>query len=190
MRTLDACTEEVFRRSEIKIKKRQKHKRIFLCCIPLLLSICAVLIGNIPPERSTDGATGGIGGVPERGSASTVLHCFEIKTKETQYVITDTDTIDLILGILETPGMTESQTEQNSENLSPPAQYGDGGLKASGSEQYQLTYRSMDGQTHCYTLTGDLLTYTRDGSTKQLSGDALLTLLQVLEILHDQEELP
>lgn len=197
MRTLEECTAEVFRRSEIKIKKRKDRKRVLLCCIPLLLCICTLLLWPEFPERSADGGIWEFGGVPERGSSgSTALHCFVVKTADMQYMITDANTVDLILGILDAPNATENQTEQNfntpTEEISPPAGptlYA-GGPKGNGSAQYDLTYRSTDGQTRSYTLTDDTLICSWDGSSKQLTGDALLALLQALESSQQQEDQP
>ena len=189
MRTLEECTAEVFRRSEIKLKKRKIRSRALLCCIPLLLCATGLLFWRISPERSTDGAIE-VSGVPERGSAPNASHCFEIITGDTQYVITDTFTVDLILDILDTPPMPESQTEHTSDNfnmptedIDPPAApplYTGGDLKGNNIEEYTLTFRAKDGQTRSYTLLGKTVVYHQDGSTRILTYEAHLQLLQLL----------
>lgn len=54
MKNLDAYKAEIFRRSEVKIKKRrQNRKRLLLCCIPVCL--CAV-IGTVVLLQNGDNA--------------------------------------------------------------------------------------------------------------------------------------
>lgn len=183
MRTIDECSAEIFRRSKLKIQKQKRNKRILLCCTPLLLCVCSLVAWKAFPGETTDGGVTEVGGTIERGSASTALHYFEIKTDTASYQIADEATVNLILNILDNTDSTDDITAPT-EEIAPPAHstiYGTGNLKGNTDTEYQLTYYSKSGQCQTYTVIGATVINCANGNACILTPSERLQLFHALE---------
>lgn len=185
MRTIEECTEEIFRRSKIKIRNKKRKNRIIQCCMPVVFCICSLAIWKaLPPGGSTNGDVLGFDGTAEVGSTSTALHYFEVKSDNEHFYITDNQSVSLILNILEDSELVEYSSSPT-EEITPPTQsatYGTGTDKLSPATNYLLTYYTTDGNIISYTNNGNLLINNSNGHVQILDELELSQLLKALGI--------
>ena len=186
MRSLEQCKAEVFRRSEQKIKHRQKiQKTILTCCIPLVLCVVTVLGWHSMTGKSKD-HTPEADAVIVDGAAGTVSDTLQIRSENQSYTISDSKKITQILYLLETPTTPEA-TPENFSNSSDFA-YGStepelqtGTILEDNTEEIQLIFTTANGSVTQYSLKNHTLTELSTGNIRTLTDQQLEQLTQLLE---------
>lgn len=183
MRKLDECKAEVFRRSEGRIEKRKKRKKMFLfCCGPLVLCVAVLAVLMLPGKMDyapSDGKTemagsqtGGTTAVEIRGN-----HLLSVYSD----LITDPARVqqicDTIRGYTAKGSVDETMTDATdgaNGALPPPAAppFLEGG--------YTVTFL---GTGEIYIIRGNQLTNKQTGQTVELSDSQLSQLKKLLGLI-------
>lgn len=172
MRSLDECRAEVFRRSEKRIEKRQKRRKMLLtCCVPLVLCVTLLAVCTLPDKKDTasgavpemmGGVNGGVSSVEIRGTGVLSLY---------SHRITEPLQVEEIYDYLQDFG-TKGDTGGTLDGMPlPPSAppFLEGG--------YTITF-SNTGEV--YTLSGNELTDEQTGQTVELSDSQLARLKELI----------
>lgn len=178
MREINECTAEVFRRSEKRIKERKRNRnRILMCCIPFLICItvfsATILPAMMPASNKDSAAEENMQISDADGSAGSTACSYvsvEVKSKDTEHskLITDKLNVDqLYFSILDA-------TEINADVGESPDDDGndfENKESASGTVNYEFTFKTAEGDASTYRLAGNILFCVETEQTIYLSDE-------------------
>ena len=190
MRDLNECTEEVFRRSEKKIKERRKKRnRILALCIPLCLivTVCSVMI--LPSMRTKSDNSEMVGESSGNGSPFYSYTAVEIQniglSPEHYEKVTDKVTVTNLFNSIhslfaDVDGKVPNGSEifeavESDENYGQPE-------ASSKSKGYTIIFTTDDGSQSVYNLSENTLLNVNTNETAVLSDAQVEELLVVFGI--------
>lgn len=207
MRSLQECQAEIFRRSNLRIRRRRQ--RILATCIPLALCVTVGAVALWPSEEKA-GDVALMAGLPVETAVSMEYSLAEVQVSGSGVALcyTEPETAARILAIIEDSPKYQTYSYAQDEPEVTPETYGEvsngtnidrhwvvggmgddsngtGATMASPEAEapaYTLTFVYRDGSTQIYTLSGYQLKDTATDQIRYLSpedADALEKLLQL-----------
>ena len=182
MKSLEECRAEIFRRSEIRIKKRRQTVRgtlgVCLSAVCLLTASVVLLRSPLVKDRG-DGGVIGVLGAPTCGeNAGGTLKVFcRIENVENgnAVIMTESTEAEQLKKLIEAylsspvPEMASGQGNIISQGTSE------------GTAQYRFVFYNPLSEAEVYMLCGNILTYKGSSYSVELNAAQLAELLKVAE---------
>lgn len=201
MRELNECTQEVFRRSEKRIKeRRRKRGRVLALCIPVCLIIpvlSAMIFPGVMPVLETEGfaqadgeMNGNAPGLPACPYTAVEIQNSGLSPGEHYETVTDQPVVAEMCQAIHSLFAEAAGNDQDSDGNLPPSEIFpaaedvncDQTGSTSRSKVYTITFTAEEGSQTVYILSENTLMDVNGNKTISLSSVQLAGLMAVLGI--------
>lgn len=180
MKTIDEYTAEVFRRSEIKVKRRRKAiKKTVLCLIPVIICFSFAVFASLPLIQPAKSSEPEMGLADNQESAEISYSSLEIIKNGFTESIAGKEKTDRAFSIIE--GMFGSDALAGESFVSSGA---------GGQTEDEIVFVFTNKETGAeekYTLQGSILTRESDGAKTTISADEKQELESVCVNLKEEQ---
>lgn len=176
MRTLDECRAEIFRLGEIKIKRKNKNRKMLLSIFVPFIACVIIVGGAILPKMLLPTDSGDYSAPENSGVGALYTMCVEVRLGE-DIVYTKTDEAE-VSSIYELLCQSYASSSTDGSSVQPEIS---GGASPQTS-YYEINFTFENGEIIKYTLKENTLTNKNTGESVRLSKESLDNIKSALEL--------